>query len=83
EFSGLKEMYRQMEESLGQYGEFLEILIKVIAITYLCELCAGICKDAGFQTLAQQVELCAKVSVFLLGVPILMLLLEEIKGMVP
>ncbi|MBR1691801.1 MAG: stage III sporulation protein AD [Lachnospiraceae bacterium] len=80
DITGLAAVYEQFEESMGEYREFLGILMKVISITYLCELCAGICKDAGYQTLAEQVELCAKVSIFLMGVPILMLLIGEIRG---
>jgi len=80
DLAGLSQVYAEVEESLGEYREFLGILMKVIGITYLCELCGGICKDSGYSTLAQQVELCGKISIFLLGMPILMMLLQEIRG---
>lgn len=80
DLTGLMEVYGEFEESLGEYSEFLGILMKVVGITYVCELCAGICKDAGYHTLAEQVELCGRISIFLLGMPILMLLLREIRG---
>lgn len=79
DLTGLYDTYGQFEESLGQYSGFLGILMKVIGITYVCELSSGICKDAGYHTLAQQVELCGRISIFLLGMPILMLLLKEIR----
>lgn len=78
---GLLGMYEELEEGLGEHKEYMGILVKVIGITYLCELSGGICKDAGYQTLAFQVELCGKVSIFLLGMPILMLLFGQIKGL--
>ena len=78
---GLLEMYKELEQSLTEYKEYMGILIKVIGITYLCELSGGICRDAGYQTLASQVELSGKVSIFLLGMPILMMLLDQIRGL--
>lgn len=62
------------------YGEYLNILMKVIGITYLCELCAGICKDAGFSSIAQQIEVLGKLSVMLAGLPILLAVLEQIQS---
>lgn len=81
DLTGLLGMYQELEESIGEYKEYMGILMKVIGITYLCELSGGICRDAGYQTLASQVELCGKVSIFLLGMPIMMMLLEQIRGL--
>ena len=81
DLKGLLGMYQGLEDSIGEYKEYMGILVKVIGITYLCELSGGICKDAGYQTLASQVELCGKVSIFLLGMPILMMLIEQIRGL--
>ena len=81
DLKGLLGMYQGLADSIGEYKEYMGILVKVIGITYLCELSGGICKDAGYQTLASQVELCGKVSIFLLGMPILMMLIEQIRGL--
>lgn len=62
------------------YGEYLGILMKVIGITYLCEFCAGICKDAGYGSVAQQIEVFGKLSVMFAGLPILLAVVEQIKG---
>lgn len=78
--SGILGVYAQMEEWLGEYREYLGILAKVIGITYICDFSAGICKDAGHNTLAGQIEMCAKISVFLTGMPILMMLFDCIRG---
>ena len=62
-------------ESLGTFYEenqyFYKILFKIIGITYLCELMSGICKDAGYSSIAVQVELWGKVLVLLSGMPVL------------
>ncbi len=62
------------------YGEYLGILMKVIGITYLCEFCAGICKDAGYGSVAQQIEVFGKLSVMFAGLPILLAVVEQIQG---
>ncbi len=51
----------------------------MMGITYLCEFCAGICKDAGYQGMAGQVEMFGKISIVLSGLPILFALVETIQ----
>ena len=59
---------------------FLGILFKVVGITYVCEFCAGICKDAGFHSIAEQIEILGKLSVLFSGLPILFAVMEQIQG---
>ncbi len=61
-------------------GGYLTILMKVIGITYLCEFSAGICKDAGYGAIAEQVEVLGKLSVMFAGLPILLAVVEQIQG---
>ena len=49
-----------------------------IGITYICEFSAGICRDAGFQTIAGQIEVFGKVCILLFGLPIVISLLQTI-----
>ena len=81
------EYLMQMKDSVLALGGFLEgsgayfgILFKVIGITYLCEFCAGLCRDAGYQAIAAQVELFGKVTVLLAGMPVLLSLIDTITG---
>ena len=61
-------------------GEYLAILMKVIGITYLCEFSAGICKDAGYCSIAEQIEVLGKLSIMFAGLPILLAVVEQIQG---
>lgn len=65
---------------LGDAQGYLSILLKVIGITYICEFSAGICKDAGFHSIADQIEILGKLSVMFAGLPILFAVLEQIQG---
>lgn len=65
---------------LGDAQGYLSILLKVIGITYICEFSAGICKDAGFHSVAEQIEILGKLSVLFAGLPILFAVMEQIQG---
>ncbi len=65
---------------LGNAEGYLSILLKVIGITYICEFSAGICKDAGFGAVAEQIEILGKLSVMLAGLPILLAVIEQIQS---
>lgn len=61
-------------------GLFFGILLKTAGIAYICEFCAGICKDAGYGSVAGQVEIFGKVMVLLNGLPILLTVAEAIRN---
>ena len=69
-----------LREYLGEAQGYLTILIKVIGITYICEFSAGICKDAGFSSISDQIEILGKLSVMFAGLPILFAVIEQIQG---
>lgn len=73
-------------EAMKGIGRFIQMdqayigtLIKMLGITYIAEFSAGICKDAGYQTIASQIEIFGKLAVMLLSLPILMTLLNTIR----
>ena len=59
--------------------KYFSLLFKMMGITYLCEFCSGICKDAGYQEMAGQVEMFGKISIVLSGLPILFALVKTIQ----
>lgn len=59
---------------------YLAILLKVIGITYICEFSAGICRDAGHQSVAGQIEVLGKLTVMFAGLPILFAVIEQIQS---
>lgn len=58
--------------------EYIEVLLKMLGITYISELSSNICKDAGYGSIATQIELFGKVTILALSMPILLALLETI-----
>ena len=79
----LKEMktsFHALGGMLEGSGAYLGILLKITGITYLGEFGAGICRDAGYQAVAVQIELFARVMVLLTGMPVLLALADRISG---
>jgi stage III sporulation protein AD len=73
------QQFSKMKEYMNGGEEYLGILLKVIGITYISDFSAGICKDAGYQSVAGQIELLGKVSVMFAGIPILFATIEQIQ----
>ena len=68
-----------LQKSVSVDQEYFYTLIKMVGITYIGQFSAGICKDAGHQATAAQIELFCKLSVMVLSIPILLALLETIQ----
>ena len=69
----------RMQDYVKLDSGYLAILIKMIGITYVAEFSSNLCKDAGYQTIAGQIEIFGKLAVMLLSLPILMTLLNTIR----
>ncbi|MBQ8596246.1 MAG: stage III sporulation protein AD [Lachnospiraceae bacterium] len=81
---GLSSILKRMqvlEKYLGDNTEYLVFLLKAVGITYVCEFCASVCKDAGYNGVAGQIELFGKLSVLMMGMPVLTAVIENINAM--
>lgn len=52
--------------------EFFNIIIKIIAISYICEFASSVCIDAGEMSNALKVEFAGKIIIIALTIPIIM-----------
>lgn len=73
-------------ETLREIGQFISLdtayigtLLKMLGITYIAEFASGICKDAGYQTIATQIEMFSKLTILVLSLPILLAMLQTIQ----
>nr|WP_177296492.1 SpoIIIAC/SpoIIIAD family protein [uncultured Blautia sp.] len=73
------EAIERLQDRIPLDSEYLVTLIKMIGITYIGQFSAGICRDAGCQATAGQIELFCKLSVMVLSMPVLMALLDTIQ----
>ena len=56
----------------------MSILLKMAGVTYVAEFASGICKDAGYQNIAVQIDIFTKLTILAIGMPVLLALLELI-----
>jgi len=54
----------------------LQMLLRMIGITYITDFASGICKESGYIVLSNQVSLAGKIGILLTGFPVLMDLID-------
>lgn len=64
---------------IGLDQAYVGTLIKMLGITYVAEFSASICQDAGYQTIARQIEILGKLTILVMSMPILLALLQTIR----
>ncbi|HML37498.1 MAG TPA: stage III sporulation protein AD [Bacillota bacterium] len=66
------------------YGKnFFPIILKVLAVAYIADFTAQICRDSGETAIAGKVELAGKVMIFYLAVPVIVAVMDLINKMLP
>ena len=73
------ETIRQVQSYIRLNRMYLEVLLKMIGITYIAEFSSGICKNAGYGSLGSQIEIFGKLSVLAVSMPILLALLDTVQ----
>ena len=72
---------QQWDTLLGEKRQYVNLLLKLIGITYLCEFAANLCKDEGYGTLSNNIELFGKITIMVSGLPVLKLMIEMLEDM--
>ena len=58
---------------------YLKILMKIIGVAYLCEFASNLCKDAGYSSIAGQIEMAGKLTILIISIPVMTALLDTLK----
>ncbi|NLC19105.1 MAG: stage III sporulation protein AD [Clostridiales bacterium] len=59
---------------------YIGILIKIVGITYVTEISSSLCKDSGYSSIGEQIELVGKLSILAISMPILLAILDTINN---
>ena len=63
---------------------YIELILRMIGIAYICQFSSDICKAAGCGAIASQVEMAGRIALVLLSMPVLMsvidLVVEIVEG---
>ena len=52
----------------------------MVGITYVGQFSAGICRDAGYSSIAGQIEIFSRLAILVISMPVLTALMETIQG---
>lgn len=86
-FFGITKISRIIEavdivrSGLGISGSYIQMLIKIVGISYICEFSSDICKDSGYSALANQIHIFGKLSILVISAPVFLKLFDVIGGM--
>lgn len=76
--SGVFGMINTFSSYFEGQKDYFRILLKIIGITYLADFSANICRDAGYSSIAGQIEIFGKISILAISSPIILALLEAV-----
>ncbi len=72
-------------EGINSFTEFIDfdekyllILLKMTGITYVSEFASSMCRDSGYNAIASQIEIFAKLSLLAVSLPVVTALIETI-----
>ena len=57
---------------------YINVLIKIVGISYLTQFSEDLCRDCGYHSLANQLQIFGKISVLAVSMPVVLSLLETI-----
>lgn len=70
----------QLQGYLQINKAYIGILIKIVGITYITEISAALCKDSGYQSVGEQIEIVGKLTILAISMPIMLSILETINS---
>ncbi len=63
-------------------SQYIEVLLKIVGIAFICEFSSDICKDSGFGAVANQIQMFGKLSILVVSLPVFLNLIDLIGGLV-
>lgn len=70
--------FQKLQQYMPIDSQYLTTLLKILGISYVGQFSASLCKDAGYSSIAGQIELFCKLSIMTVSMPIVLVLLETI-----
>ncbi|MGI6129923.1 MAG: stage III sporulation protein AD [bacterium] len=74
---------QSLAQQTGLNPQYLTLILKIIAIAYIAEFGAQVCRDASLEALAGTVELAGRVIILLLSIPIIVTVFDLALKLLP
>lgn len=78
-FAGLLSELEAFQRIFSAQQVYMKLLLKAMGAGLVCQLGADVCKDAGYQSIANQIELLGKLYILVTGLPLIDLLIKTIQ----
>ena len=79
QLGSILEGLEMIQDTLPLNAGYIRTLIKIVGITYIAEFASDLCKDAGYQAVAGQIQMFGKLSVLAVSIPILTALPDTVR----
>ena len=77
-FLSVADITQKISAGIGAYDGYIQMLLKIVGISYISEFCSSMCQDAGYSALGKQIEMAGKFCVLLMGMPVFLSLVQTI-----
>lgn len=77
---GVLSVVETLKQCLKEDSIYIQILLKMIGVTYIAEFSGNLCKDAGYGAVAGQIEFYGKLMILAVSMPILENLITVLTG---
>lgn len=74
-------VFADLSREAGLAPVYFAVIMKVLAISYIADFGAALCRDAGEELLASRVEMAGKVLIMVASFPVVKAVLDIIKGL--
>lgn len=76
--SGIIAQITYLKKYVSVGGTYIELLVKIIGITYVTQFASDICRDSGYSAIAGQIEIFCKITIAAISMPVVAALFETV-----
>ncbi len=81
-FAAVFEIIGKISDTVDIGIPFVEIVVKIMGIAYLCEFGSQICVDAGETSIAGKIELAGKIVIMGISAPVVVALIAQVVDLI-
>ena len=75
-------MFEDIADRVGIEAQYLQIVLKIIGVAYVCQFASDLCKDAGEAAMSGKIELAGKIMMITMSMPIIYRLLGLVSSII-
>lgn len=73
---GAISQFRDLLDKGSNTASYFSVALKALGISYISVFAADVCRDFGMMSFAQTIEICGKIAIFVLSIPLVTSVLD-------